>query len=574
MAALQGFLIQDIFTIKQSNLSANLVLSHDFSARLAFVYPVPLAFHKTYVSMLVSPSAIEGIALLGFFELYYFRIHINPQRIDFGNVVVEDDTDVIVWNSFTVDTIHLTAVTETDTEGTHLIGTVPDDIPPLAIRTFHVVIDQTGPTSFDSFYQFVFTGIDTNPLELLGQRVNSFPFRHNWTAVYNENLEWLTKVYEASNETEQRVKFRSGIPRRSFEQDVILTPSGMNLMDMSLVRSMFNALIYGWQDKKFASPIWSDESQLTYDVLAGDIVINLDTTLRSYEVGDYLMFYISPLQYEIGEIQSITDTAITLTRAIHNNWNKAITSLLPATLARMQAVVDSQEEAMGKSTAKVTWAVEVSKSYTRRLGTVSYPTYRGLHVFTRITDASTNAVDSQTRKMIALDNTIASPSYYSKSKSMRSRVDFRIVLNGRSDICNFLKFLDFRKGMLKACWFPTWNFDMQLTETIPLGASTMTIRRFGYTNLYANGTNRIDLMIRLKNGTSYYRRITGASESVDHLTETISLDSAIPVQILVTDLDRISFLRLARMDSDKFTLGWVKGDLATCQFKTRDLISA
>ncbi len=71
-----------------------------------------------------------------------------------------------------------------------------------------------------------------------------------------------------------------------------------------------------------------------------------------------------------------------------------------------------------------------------------------------------------------------------------------------------------------------------------------------------------------------FRRITGAVENSDGATEGISLDAPLPALIAPEDVDRISFLRLARLDSDKLTVAWSSIKTARSQFRTFDLVKS
>jgi hypothetical protein len=184
------------------------------------------------------------------------------------------------------------------------------------------------------------------------------------------------------------------------------------------------------------------------------------------------------------------------------------------------------------------------------------PTYRNYQIQLR----KTNVIgDKQTftHKITVADSRTGVRFYDALSKAAKRKQPYAIATKDRTDLGKVLNFFYGLKGAFGAFWLPTWEFDMELDQiSIASGALSFSIKNIGYARYRYATLSQIDIMISLKNGVKYYKRITGATESANGLYETISIDTSLGVLINATDIDRISFIKLVRMRDDSFRLRW------------------
>ena len=312
----------------------------------------------------------------------------------------------------------------------------------------------------------------------------------------------------------------------------------------------------GWQARVFAVPEWFDQSVLLSNVALGATVVPVSTVGKDYDIGGYAILWQNEFNCEIVDIDTITTTQLNLVRPTNSAWNANTTRVVPARLGRINNNINVKLITKTLQIPTVNWELNPAQQSANRLVSESLPTYRSYPIQLR----KTNALEDQqtfTHKVAVADSRTGVKYYDAQSKAHRREQPYSIVTRNRTDLGQVLNFLYSLKGQFGAFWLPTWEFDMQLDQaSIASNASTFNIKNIGYARYRYATQSQIDIMILLNNGTKYYRRITGATEAVDGSYETINIDSSLGVLVNATDINRISFLKLVRLESDKFSMTW------------------
>jgi hypothetical protein len=102
-------------------------------------------------------------------------------------------------------------------------------------------------------------------------------------------------------------------------------------------------------------------------------------------------------------------------------------------------------------------------------------------------------------------------------------------------------------------WVPTHAEDLILAATLASSSTILTVEHTGFTLFGVGRVGKRDLRIELKDGTVFYRQVLGASE-LDVENETVTIDSALGLNVELDDVSRISFMRLMRADSDEIEI--------------------
>jgi hypothetical protein len=547
-------------------------LEDNLTERLTGPAPGVTAGALSRILPAVAPgAALTGFRALSFADLWFNRIHVFPAIVDAGNLVFNEVRNVEIWNSFLSASKQISAVTPSgELSGVALNLTPPADFAPLESIVYELTISLSGAPDFAG--AFAFTLADATPAPLLlvsGRRIIPIPFRADWSRLPSESLDYLTKVYEADSGMEKRVRFRSAAARRRLSFSLALV-AGNDAARNNRLRMIYDALIYGWQNRIFAVPVWMDAVQLGEDLTAGATAIPADALYRDFDAGGYVILWTDETNYEIAEIESVTATEIRTRRPLLNEWPKYRTRIIPARLARTAARVDVDELSGAVDMSSVEFLLETGQTFTNRRAAWTAPVYRGFPVWMRPNSADDSKGREINRKIVRLENPPGFDYVTSKDAAPRARADIAIVLIGRAEIAAFFGWIDDRAGRLKAAWFPTFRRDFELMEVAAAGSNSITVRDIGYSGLVFAGGNRLDVMISLLNGNVYFRRITGAASNGDG-TENLTFDSIIPVELSAGNIDRICYLRPARLDSDTVTLEWETTDKARSVYRIIDL---
>ncbi len=108
------------------------------------------------------------------------------------------------------------------------------------------------------------------------------------------------------------------------------------------------------------------------------------------------------------------------------------------------------------------------------------------------------------------------------------------------------KFLHWLRGKQIPFYWPSYNYDLQLVNPITSAGTTIKVLPLSNLNVYTGE----EIMILLKNGTRYYRTITGYSSGLGGDTLTLA---ALGVNISIAEINMVCFMKKVRSNSDTFT---------------------
>jgi hypothetical protein len=146
----------------------------------------------------------------------------------------------------------------------------------------------------------------------------------------------------------------------------------------------------------------------------------------------------------------------------------------------------------------------------------------------------------------------------------------RWLCDGRAEIDAMRRWFFSRRGRLACFWLPSWGRDLEVQATIGASDTTIDVEHCSYTDHIAQAVGRRDIRIELTDGTVYYRRITASAE-IDADTERLTISSALGASVSPASIYAISFMHLARLDTDAVEIAWHRWDVAEAVFTVRGI---
>lgn len=487
------------------------------------------------------PVAANGREITGFvggsyLDDFYNRIHVIPSRLDLGNIVSTQTSTVYLWNAF-FTAQNLLSVSGLD-DGIELSG---QPSPPLGFtalqeREYTVSITTDGPAVLEATVQWVFDGIDPAKLFITGNRIAAFAWRVDWTNGVRENLAWATDVMQSRTGKQQRRKLRQ-TPRRNLSADLYVYQGE---------RQFFDIAMFGWAAKVFAVPVWYDIQTTPGATAAGSFEILCDTVNRDFRAGGLaILLGEMAFQYETVEILSLTSTKLVLKRQTINNW-PAGSLLYPVRTGRMLSNPKLKRLNDQLQQFNAEFQIQEPSDWP---AVIPATMYRGWPVYDAAPDESEDLTSEFQHLLLQLDNGIAAP-VVTDTASMPFFVQLhRWVLHGRAERAAHRSLLYALAGRLKPVWIPTHADDLTLANTVTSLATVMDVNWLGYTRFSGLKPSRRDIRVHMRNGTVYYRRITGTVE-ISATVERLQIDSAFGATINPADVFRISWLMLMCGESD------------------------
>ena len=371
----------------------------------------------------------------------------------------------------------------------------------------------------------------------------------NWQTPIIERLEFKTDVLLAYDGSEQRIALRQS-PRRYFEFGF--------LVPTLLERQKLEAAISANGSQAWDLPIWTDSTPCTSAISHGDVVVYADTVGRDFVAGGKALLLATNGNSLIINISTLTTTQLNLSSAVVGSW-PIETAVIPLRTAYLE-----QSQQISRFTGSAIYGVvrflcdDIST-----WPTATETEYRDYPILTTPSNWSQDITTDYQRKMQIVDFGVGGIYRDDESSLPVFIQSHHFVLDSRQKITDFRKFLYSRRGRLNALWIPTFMPDLSF---VALSSVYLDVVNIDYTTLYNQSINRRDIRIEMTNGNIYYRRIV-ASAVISNSVERLTLNNTLPS----SDIEKISFMMLGRLDADAIELAWSYGDYVDVKLNFRSV---
>lgn len=545
MSIIVGYVLAANGTGESSNLTplrAPAYTDYDGALHTPLVYVGP-ATDDEWPAPIV--REFDGYKTLTSFEDWYYRIHFYPARFDLGNLVGRQQRTLTVWNAF-FNAVELESFTLTNGEGIIVTQPVvpPATVLPLKVLKYGVEITTEGPPVIDATATFVFDG-DSYDIPFTGRRIVVFPFKPNWSSAVEETLESLTTVETSYSGKEQVSEIRD-LPRRLLSYNLRIHNFDVNL---------FDNVVYGWGGRMFALPLWHEKSKLTLDAFEDNTTLALNTSARSFETGALALLFKDVTEFEIIEVASVSSSEITTARPLQFNWPKG-TLVYPIMISALDANVPTSRVVDNHVDAAVRFVCSPAENNPRMAVTAAPATYRGEELYL----GETNWIAPLPVEMLTRENRPGGDD--TGIFRLIKRAPFPLITRGfrwlakdRQQAETLRQFFARRRGRLKPVWVPSGTRDFEMIEDATEAQSTIYVKNTDYAALVNLQPARSDIVIILRNGTRLPRKIVAASVD-DQGRGSLTLDSALGLDLTPSMIKKISYLGLWRLSSDSITFSW------------------
>lgn len=492
--------------------------------------------------------SIEGE---GFNSPFYGDPVFTPALLDFGSVTSEKVVTFTVYNASILPKI-LAIPDVTPVAGVTLSsGTaLPFVLGSLATVTMTVTVAMIGASSIAGSFQ-IYVGGDEFLLPFVGVRSLSFPFIVSGRGPVVEKISYLTAVSQSLNGTETRYGLCTD-PRVTIEAEY-------TCLEMDAVR--LREVLSSWMAKTFDVYQWQEETRLIAAAAAGATTIQVPTVDMPWQVGETIVLYQDTETYEVVEVSAIGTDALTLAAPLISAWNPFAT-VLPRLTMRLKADVNLTELTPYIYVFNAVW--ESDPQAQGVWSPVASPaiTYKGLEVFPFEHNWRENRNTTIRQTSGFIDQGFGAVSLGYQSPSSPLGFDFLLFAEDRQKIRRVREFLQRRKGRLVPFYLPSGRADMVATRGMDLADQYFYVAyRPENALVFAQGTHR-NVVVYLANGTRLYLTmidqvyIPGSNET------RFRVETPFASSILMTDIKSISYMYLARLDSDQVQMSRHTPDVA------------
>jgi hypothetical protein len=489
---------------------------------------------------------------------WYYRFHVIPTSINVGNIINDTSDTFIVWNAWPTAKTVSSLTASGDTSG--LVVSPPDgyEVPYLLAgyedHEYTLDVSVNGASLIDVTYTFTFSSGEITDLVVTGQRIFAWTFRPDWSNPIEERMEWVTDVLTAYDGTEQRIALRSN-PRRNIGYQFAI--------DNASDRRKFEAMLFNWGARTWLLPVWMEGSALSSGLASGESTVTLDRVDGNWQEGGYGIIWASAFSYEIVKVDTINGDEITFEAATGTEFSPGAV-IYPAVTGIL-----GDRQALNRFTRDTEYGrCQFQVFETETVAADSPTTYRGLPVITQAPHWQRDITHDFVRKLQEIDFRIGKFAIEDESEMPFNVISHHWVANGKDEIDALRSFIYARQGKQKAVWLPTFAPDILMVASAG-SASVYIDVEYAYILKHLWGhQNRKDIRIELYDGTVIYRRVTDVTEQ-SATVERLTINSALGVDIDPDDVERISWMSVARLDSDSISFAWMYDDWVECSVNWR-----
>lgn len=374
-----------------------------------------------------------------------------------------------------------------------------------------------------------------------------FPFRADWTNPLVETISFQTGILQSVEGAEQRRALRE-TPRRTFEVDLVLIKGERTFYDL-FMNKYSGSTIY--------APLYWEVVPITQSLTANITSSIVANTVNSEWAGTvYSVLVNKDARYsEVVQIASITDSLITFTAPVANQWPKGST-LLPL----RKCVIDQTGDLTHSTAAVATVSLQlrVLGANPRTPAADPSPVYLGVPVYQQ----EPNWIDDLTvginRNMATFDPAIGlSYQYDAVGRALLGQA-YSWFLRGRDDLAAFRDTIYRNQGCAKSFWLPTFKADFKLLEDISVTDTTITVESTGFVLAGGVTDGREYIAIKLEQMV-LYAQLAGVTAGPSPDIEILHLTAPLGYSPTTDTVLKISFMDSARFDSDDFAISHFAG---------------
>jgi hypothetical protein len=483
---------------------------------------------------------------------FYFRIHMQYAILGLGAIVTDSTIPFYVFNAWLEERTLVDFELNTTDPGLTLDaphGAPPVVYAPLEVKTYNVEVDDQGSATVEGTVSFEFD-TQTLSMEITGIRVLSWRWSPNWDGGMRERLDWLSDVERSYSGRELRRQIRAW-PTQTLEFTFDLDDKQMRIAE---------SMLYNWGARLWAVPFWPDVQHLEAVLPIGSTVIPVDTTTRTYTVGELIILVArDDSDNEVLTVSDFDDTSVTLLQPTSIEWPVG-TFVYPGKLCRLTDGAN-----LARFIRDHAYGTAIFKSYKGVTYTAATETtYRGYPVLLVEPNQKPDPSTGYLRQIETIDFQTGLSDIDDQSLLPDQLTSHNRTMVNREELAEFRAYLYARAGRAKGVWVPSFSEDLILAAPVTSIATEMVFEYSGVKHFTEGGVHRRDIRIELHNGTVLYRRVSDPDSVVENVTERMALDIPLGVAIAVADVKIISWMALSRFDSDAIEISWDAPNSAEC----------
>jgi len=369
-----------------------------------------------------------------------------------------------------------------------------------------------------------------------------------------ETMEWLTDVLGSKTGEEQRRRLRES-PRMRLEFEGLESGAPRRWMETQLQAN---------GGGRWDVPLACDTLVLSAPLPAGSGVVPIAVNGRRFAAGGRaLLAGAEPRPFEVVQIAGVDPDGLTLVEPTNLDWPSGA-RLVPLEVGRFSEVPSLQRFTSDDVPVSLSWDLLEDIDWPASAGSATYREYPVLEWRPVWTADPEHQAE---RSLDIVDELTGAPAVFDLPGMPLQRQVLQYVLTNRTEIGAFRGLLFALAGRWASIWIPSWAHDLRVVFPVAAEAVVMDVEWCGLSD-WPLAVNRRDVRLELVDGSVLYRRLTDVVQISDSI-ERVTLDAALGLSVQPKDVAMLSFMALARQDTDINVLRWWDADVALSELSFR-----
>ena len=289
-------------------------------------------------------------------------------------------------------------------------------------------------------------------------------------------------------------------------------------------------------------PIWSNVFIIP-TINISDTVILFDTTESELRISDNIIIWKSYDVFEVGTIQAINDTSITLLNPVAASYSNAC--LMLVSTGNVPAGINFTQGRGHRNTASL--SCTVIDNYNLE----TWPnaeTLDSLPVVDVPASIGSGLASRYQRTVVIQDSVLGVLTQYDDEYYTRTYKTVSFITNNYTQLYVLRRQLDYMQGKMKPFWISTFRDDFIPTEPLTEGSFEIRV-------VHNNWSRNPPKALRIVGNITFVSEINTIADNLDG-TESIDLVTSLPI---ITNLKTISVMTKVRSDSDSIEVKHIGG---------------
>lgn len=480
----------------------------------------------------------------GALAVYYFQIWVIPRTLTAQNPSVGIGIPFNIWNAYPYPNT-LQSISAEDDEGLELNFEPPDEWRAIEYREVEISITPAAPIQISASYEFVF---EFGAGQFFFEAVIADFVQMRPDPPVTEHWDWLTDVVVGHNGVEQRIALRD-TPRRSTSYEIGLEHEADRRQQYNRwFTSLATRLVF---------PYYQYSVRIDQPADIGDTEIFFDPAKTDMRGGEFVVILSEATETGgLVRLDEVTSTGAILDSPLQFSVNRG-SIVSPAFSSRIEnrsGFQMFQVHGLLKVEAQV---LDVRSEFSRPGSSAVIQRLDGLPILTELPiatsgpspedfDVNYEVIDSDTG-LLDIKSSWPHPKVIMQRKFAVRRFQEAEKMDWWRD------FLDEVKGMRGPFLMSTQFGDLVPAENPATDSAILRIFSQNYESSYFPFETYRRIEILLKDGRRLWREVLSVTEN-EPGDLNLNLSSSFGSNAADVDIERVSFLNLCRLSSDRVTL--------------------